>query len=229
MVSYGDDFYVRVWDTLTGKLKAEYRFKPDNPYGGRFGDDDDERMMRLSFEWRESDLGGDGRLLVVASGKDIRVVDTETGKERFKLEVDPGGVHKLALSPDSKRLVTSGPGVAPAPPKVGQMPERPKDYQVAVWDVTEAKPVVKFRVPGMGFGGLLAFTPDGKRIATAAYDQNSLSLWDATTGKAAGTIELPDRPAHLAFDGSGKRIAVAFWDSTALVYDLGAVLKPAKE
>jgi WD40 repeat protein len=230
LVTFGDDFYLRVWDTLTGKLKAEHRFKPDNPYskGGADEDEDDERMMML-LGWRVLDLGADGRTLVLGSGKDIRVIDPETGKERFRLEADPGGVQALALSPDGKRLVTAGPGVAPAPPKVGQPPVRPKDFQVTVWDTTEAKPIVKFRVPG-SYVGVLAFTPDGKRVVAAASDQNALTLWDATTGQAAGTIVLPGRPAHVAFDGPGKRMAVAFWDTTALVYDLAAVLKsPAKE
>jgi WD40 repeat protein len=227
MVSYGDDFYLRVWDTLTGKLKAEYRFKPDNPFGRLVDEDEDERTGMM-LGWREVDLTADGRTLVLGSGKDVQVIDTETGKDRFKLEVDPSGVQRLSLSADGKRLVTAGPGVAPTPPKVGQMPERPKDFQIAIWDMTEAKPVIKFRVPG-SYVGVVAFTPDGKRVISAAYDQNTLSLWDATTGKAAGTIELPGRPGHVAFDGAGKRIAVAFWDSTALVYDLAAVLKPAKE
>lgn len=231
LVSFGDDSYLRVWDTLTGKLKAEHRFKPDNPrakLGAAADDEDDDRMMMM-MGWRVVDLGTDGRTLVLAYGKDVRVIDTETGKERFKMEVDPARIEQLALSPDGKRLATAGPGQAPFPPKAGQRSEEPKDFQIAVWDLTEAKPIVKFRVPGSMFGGLLVFTPDGKCVITGLWKETSLALWDPITGKAAGTIALPDRPGHLAFDGTGKRVAISFWDSTAVVYDLAAVLKPAKE
>jgi WD40 repeat protein len=226
LVSFGDDSYLRVWDMLTGKLKAEHRFRPDDPLGGKGGDDEADERMEMIRGWQVVDLGSDGRTLVIGTGKDVRVLDTETGKERFKLEVDPGRVQQLSLSPHSKRLVTDGPGAALVQPKVGQRMERPKDFQVTVWDLTEAKSILKFRVPGSIFGGLLAFTPDGKRVVTGKTE-NSLAFWDAATGAAAGTIELPARPAHVAFDGAGKRVAIAFWDSTALVYDLAAVLKPA--
>src|SRR6476646_4349717 len=125
LVTFGDDSYLRVWDALKGKLKGEYRLKPDNPFAGRFGDDDDEEsMMRTGFEWRVIDLGADGRTLALASGKDVRGLSTETGQERFKIpDADPGGVQQLALSADGKRMVTGGPGVAQVPPKVGQAPE----------------------------------------------------------------------------------------------------------
>jgi WD40 repeat protein len=228
LLSYGDDFYLRVWDTLTGKLKAEHRFLPRGRVGG--ADPDDDRFERdlMMFGEREADMGPDGNTLVRAVGKDVSVVAADTGKERFKFEADPQSVHKLALSPDGKRLATSGPGVVPPKLKPGEMPARPNDYQVTVWDLRDATAVAKFRVAGSDFAGLLQFTPDGRSVVTSSSEA-VLRFWDAKTGAAIGTVEFPDKVARVAFDGGMKRVAVSFWDTTAVVYDLAAVLKPAKK
>src|SRR5262249_15349335 len=125
------------------------------------------------------------------------------------------------------RLATAGAGVAAATLKPGQQPARPKDYQVTVWSLDDARPIVRFRVPGSSFAGTLTFTPDGQMVVTAAHE-SPLQFWDAKTGAAIGTAELPTRPARVAFDSAGKRLAIAFSDTTAVIFDLAAVLKPAK-
>lgn len=226
LLSYGDDFYLRTWDTLTGKLKAEHRFRPPNPFGREDADEDDERMMMLSGN-RASELGPDRNTLVLAAGKIVRVIAADTGKERFQFEADPQSVGLLVLSPDGKRLATAGPGVIPPKLKPGEMPARPTDYQVTVWDMSEAKSLTKFRVPGSSFAGLLMFTPDGRTVVTNSSDM-VLRFWDAKTGTQTGTVELPERIGRVALDGAGKKLAVAFWDTTVVVYELSAVLKTPK-
>jgi WD40 repeat protein len=223
-LSFGDDHYLRVWDTLTGKLKAEHRFRPPGLEGD--DDDDDDRMRDMRFESGPADLGPDGDTLYLCAGKDVRVIAAETGKERFKFEADPRHVEQLRVSADGKKLVTSGPGVAPAPPLGGQVLDRPKDVQVTIWDLAKAEPIVRFRAPGSSWNGFLTFTADGKRVVTGSGDA-VVRFWDATTGAAAGVVELPARPVRVAFSGDGKLLAVAFFDTTALVYDLSAAPKPA--
>jgi WD40 repeat protein len=227
LLSYGDDWYVRAFDTLTGKLKAEHRYRPKSPFP-KGGDEDEDDGRLAMFTRRAVDLGPDGKTWVMTEGKEVVVYAADTGKERVRFEADPQHVATLALSPDGKRLATSGPGVVPPKAKPGQMPARSTDYQVTIWDLTKAEPVTKFRVPGSTFSGLLMFTPDGRRAVTASQEP-ILRFWDAATGAAAGTIELPERPARIAFDASGTRLAASFYDTTALVYELAAVFKPAKE
>ena len=106
------------------------------------------------------------------------------------------------------------------------MPDQPKDVGVTVWDLTKAEPIVRFRAPGSSYSGFLTFTANGKRVVTGSGDA-VVRFWDATTGAAAGVVELPARPVRVAFSGDGKLLAVAFFDTTALVYDLSAALKPA--
>ncbi len=217
LVSFGDDYTLRVWDTLSGKLKMEQKIGTETTPGAQ---DDDDENRRLGYVLATSSLSADGRALILATFKEVRAFDTETGKMRYRLEVDPGGIQQLALSADGKRFAAGGPGARP----VGQAIEQPKDVQIGIWDATKAESIVKFRVPG-SYMNLLAFTPDGRRVVTGT-SENSLSVWDATTGAAIGTIPLPARAANLTFDQTGTRLAIAFFDTTALVYDLASVIKP---
>jgi hypothetical protein len=107
--------------------------------------------------------------------------------------------------------------------------EEPQRYQVTVWDMAKGAAAVRFNVPMRVWWGTLAFSPDGKQVVTGSWDPR-LAFWDARTGRPAGTLELPHRAQCVAFSPDGKRLAVGFLDTTALVYDLAAALKPsAKE
>jgi WD40 repeat protein len=224
LLSFADDGYLRKWDTLTGKLKAEHRFRPRSQASELTGED--EENDGFAFISRALDLGQDGNTFVMADGKHVSVFAADTGKERFKIEVDPWTVNKLILSPDGKRLATAGPGVAP--PKPGQPQARPKDCQITVWDLSTAKPIVQFRSPGSTVGGALAFTSDGKKVVTAS-SLPTMYFWDAATGESAGAMSLQERPFAVAFTPDGKRAAVAFGDTSVLVYDLAVSIKAMKK
>jgi RNA polymerase sigma factor (sigma-70 family) len=230
LLSYGDDYYVRAWDMATGKLKAEVRYWPRFALAPGQTEEEAEAQGGGHLD-RVMDLGSDGNTFIQSRGKDVEVIAVDTHKERARFEADPQFVAALAVSPDGKRLVTAGRGVPP--PAKGQFQDRgngPTEYVVTVWDLGEFKQIVRFRVvvPIPMWWGPLAFTPDGKRVVTGAYEP-VLRFFDANTGDAVGTIELPNRPESLAFDGPGKQLAVGFVDTTALVYDVAAAMKPAKK
>src|SRR5262249_15161965 len=108
-------------------------------------------------------------------------------------------VVSLAFSPDSKRVIrsVSRPG--------GQgPPEAP--VEVKVWDAETGQEILLLKGDSR-FGDSVAYSPDGKRLATLSRD-NTVKVWDAETG--AETLSLNVKTflfGSVAFSPDGKRLA----------------------
>ena len=89
---------------------------------------------------------------------------------------------------------------------------------ISLWDVRTGKQVRE--IPTVGSGGLLAFSPDGKRFA-AIGNTNCVGIWDVATGK-----DVFDLPGHqnavrsLAFSPDGKMLASQGLDRTVRLWDV---------
>jgi len=74
----------------------------------------------------------------------------------------------------------------------------------------------------------VAFSPDGKSLATAG-DDNHIRLWDVATGKPTFAFKAHDAPsgiARVAFFPGGKKLASGgwAWEGTARLWDLNGKL-----
>jgi WD40 repeat protein len=150
----------------------------------------------------------DGKLLA-SGGPDqtIRIWDLSSGACLRTLSLD-GTVSVLAFSPQGDYLVSAG----------GK--QRSESRNLRVWDRatwTEADP---FSTPSSWIMDL-AFSPDGKRLATGSRDQ-TVKLWDFATRDAVATFrEHHSREHHgpvraVAFSPDGRHFASG--DQQGVIY-----------
>lgn len=65
----------------------------------------------------------------------------------------------------------------------------------------------------------VAFSPDGKRLATGAFD-NTAKIWDLENGHVQYTFRGHEREvSFVAFSPDGKKLAIGSWDSNVKIWD----------
>ncbi len=108
----------------------------------------------------------------------------------------------MALSPDGSRLAVGGPTA---------------DGNVRVYDTTTGKILLTLR--GDYRVVSVAFSPDGRRLASAGYDR-TVRLWDTTTGQEVLSLHgHKDIVGRVLFSRDGRRLASASADGTVRVWD----------
>ena len=141
----------------------------------------------------------------IASGSrdmTIKLWDVATGKERATLM---GHSNYVVFSPDSKSLASFGGS----------------DMTVKLWDVSTGKERATFRGHTRPLYGL-AFSPDGKTIASGSFD-NTVKLWDMATARVRSTVNFPTSIGiwgFLALSPDGKTLALTSEDETVKLLDV---------
>jgi WD40 repeat protein len=149
-------------------------------------------------------LSPDGATLAVGCPGDIYFFDVASGKAVRKFPWADAIVKSVAFSPDGKTLGA-----------VCQVSMENRGTRL--WDVATGREIRK--LPPESAGGTLAFSPDGKMLATRDYRQ-PVRLWDAETGQAVLTIgNGGDGWNFFAFSADGKALLIGA-DGDTVLWDI---------
>jgi hypothetical protein len=136
------------------------------------------------------------------------------------------GSYEMAFSPDGNTLAVTGTDSRPHPGGSRTL----LTPLVLLLDVRTGKVRLRLKGPEHHGDGPLAFSPDGRLLATAnRADQvpdppSMLRLWDATTGELLCKLNWSSLGVRgLAFAPDGKTLAVNDNDHTVLMWDLPAL------
>src|SRR4051794_37956377 len=94
--------------------------------------------------------------------------------------------------------------------------------QLALWvaAVLLAAPLSRAEEPAGAAVRAVAFSPDGKLLATGTEAPGELTLWDLATRKPRWTHREPKAIASLAFAPDGKTLAAACFTRDARLLDV---------
>jgi WD40 repeat protein/serine/threonine protein kinase/tetratricopeptide (TPR) repeat protein len=93
---------------------------------------------------------------------------------------------------------------------------------LSAWRNQAPRLIRQFRSTGDRYIGRVAFSPDGKALATAAISGNTVQLWDPATGDPIGPpMTHPDQVYSLAFSPDSKTLLTGSADKMARLWDAG--------
>jgi len=194
-VTASRDGVVQVWDLDTGATVHVWDQPMPSP--------------DQTGELWSGQISPDGRQFAAASEWRIYRFDTASWAELPALEGPKGPVLGLTYSPDSQYLAATG-----------------YDRKVSIWNAQSGRVERSWPLPpGAPPGASIAFSPDGKLIATGlggfSWDRGAgvLVVWDARSGARLFTVATPEGYVRtVAFSPDGTELYAGLGDGHLDIY-----------
>ncbi len=192
----------------------------------------------------------DGRHILTTSGRSARLWSAETRREEAQLRHAKGTVMSIAISPDSKQILTGADdktailwnvdqsdkpaatlasngesiwSVAFSPNGASFVTASP--HKILLWNRDGQSEIGVFDwPPGDGWGWVrsVAFSPDSKYLA-AVHNDGTWRLWDVVTRALRATVKISESPANsVAFNSDGRFVVTGSDDGIARIFDVGS-------
>ena len=193
MASGSQDNTIILWDMKTRQLKSKLSGHSNF-------------VLSVAFS-------PDGKMLASGSeDKTVMLWNVKTGQPTQTLSRHSDIVRSVAFSPDGKTLASGGDDgkIILWDVKTGEIVgEIQVEYTDPVFDVRVSSPVRS-----------VAFSPDGKTLASGDYNKN-VTLWDVKTGQPTQTLSRhSDIVISVTFSPDGKTLASGSADRTIILWDV---------
>jgi WD40 repeat protein len=124
-------------------------------------------------------------------------------------------VSAIAFSPDSKLIASADGGARFA----FTVPRQPVGGNILVWEATTGRDITHMQHDDEVLG--LAFSPDGKQLASASYDRTA-RVWDSHTGEKISSFVHYGPVNALVFSEDGKSIVSVSSDGVGRVWEMSS-------
>ena len=169
--------------------------------------------------WLTVSFSRDGNILAAAGAETVTLFDVSDRSRLIPIGHPSGVRDPVSFAPDGRTLAT---GTA--------------DGAVVLWDVLDPRRPSRLGEAETGYTDTvtgLAFTPDGKTLATSGFFEDDVTLWDVSDRRGPVRIGSPlvghtDTVYALAFSPNGNRLASGSGDQTAILWDVSDLREPSR-